>query len=129
MWPPPNYYTTFELRDETKQHFFVTPIDTEIIDAEGNRVDTPGLGDPEGGKRFLRYMLPKAPVVLGSVRVDGYLRSSPEVQGKLLLFASDTEVGTVDHDTGLMVIDIDLAPGLSSRRVEFVFPRPAAPAC
>lgn len=128
QWPPPNYYTTFNLTDDTQNVRFLSPIDAAVV---GPGAGTPGL-EPmptRDGPRILRYQLPEAPVENGSVRIDGYLRSTNEAQGKLLDFDKNQEVGTVDHDTGLIEINVELAPGLSSRRVQFIFPRRPEPTC
>lgn len=128
QWPPPNYYTTFDLNDDTASRAFLSPIDAEIV---GPGAGVPGINGElaREGPRVLRYQLPEVPVALGSVRVDGYLRSTSEIEGKLLDFEKNMEVGTVNHDTGLIEINVELAPGLSSRRVDYVFPRPPDPSC
>lgn len=107
-WPPPTYFDHFSnftpLPDKLTLLF---PLDDEVLEVDGSR--------------FLRYQLPEVPVEIGTVEVAGYLRSTT---GGELLDAKNQVVGTIDHDTGLMQIDVDLSPLLSARRAKYVFPRP-----
>jgi hypothetical protein len=74
------------------------------------------------GTRYLRYQLPKQPIEPGSLFIGGYLRST--VDG-LLFNPANRQVGVVDFDTGVFDIDIEYngSPGISTRTVEFVYPR------
>jgi hypothetical protein len=113
-WPPPNYFTTFgPFNNPYFQTHRIHPIDVSWpITVEG--------------KRVARYQLPLAPVEIGKVLISGYLRSTDD--GKLL-DRHNEEVGTIDHDSGIIVIDVEASPELGDRIVSFFYPRTVAPAC
>ena len=74
------------------------------------------------GRRYIRYQLPQQPVEPGSVFVGGYLRSTAD---GLLFNPANNQVGTIDFDTGVFTVEIDYdeSPGVSSRTVEYIYPR------
>jgi hypothetical protein len=113
-WPPPNYYTTFgPFSDPFFQVHLLHPID-------------PSWPITVDGERVTRYQLPLAPVEIGKVLISGYIRSTDD--GKLL-DGENNEVGEIDHDTGILSINVELSPELGDRRAEFFYPRKVAPAC
>ena len=112
VWPPPTYYTGFgPFTEDRLRDKFILSIDNAVV--------------LQGGKRYMRYQLPETPAQVGTVRIDGCLFDTAD--GKLVDFPKGDGqpgkiVGTIDHMTGLIVIDVDLAPGLSRRRAEWIAP-------
>lgn len=113
-WPPPNYYTTFGPFNDPYFHVVLL-----------HHIDPSGIIMVEG-VQTMRYQLPLVPVEIASVLISGYIRSTTD--GKLL-DKNNEQVGSIDFDTGLFDINVELAPELGDKRVEFRYPRQAAPTC
>lgn len=104
-WPPPTYFTTGTYGPVPRERLTaVTPLG--------------GVQRKPDGSRFVRYQTPEAPLVPGSLRVAGYLRSLSDGS---LLNPADKVVGTVDWATGIfeVMVEYDQSPGLGSRVVEY----------
>jgi hypothetical protein len=110
FWPPWAYY-------ETGNYGPAAPQTARITSPLEDRVQV----KPDG-TRFLRYQLPHQPVEPGSVFVGGYVRSTTD---GLLFNLANRQVGVIDFDTGIFEVwlDYDESPGLSSRTVEYIYPR------
>lgn len=110
VWPPLSYWETGNYGPESPSMFALA----FVLD--------PQVQVKPDGTRYLRYQLPKQPIEPGSLFVGGYLRST--VDG-LLFNPANRQVGVVDFDTGVFDLDIEYngAPGISTRTVEFIYPR------
>lgn len=119
VWPPPTYYTGFgPFTDDRNRDRFIHSIDNEVVEF--------------GGKRVLRYMLPQTPVQPGSLRLGGYVFD--DSQGVLYDFPKGDGnpgrvVGTIDYESGLIIVDIAVSTHISRRRAEWTAPASQATAC
>jgi len=108
-YPPPTYFTTGNYGPPAPETVLtVSPLD-------------PKVQVKSDGTRYLRFQLPQAPIQIASLVVAGFLRST--VDGELRHIQTDVLCGVADFDTGIFEVFVDLAPGLGSRTVQYVYPR------